>query len=244
MNRSASVVAARTLLATMWASRAGRVLLAVVGLTAAATSAAAAGRWLGASTLADLRALLIVPGLPAAAVLLAELPLRDGLTSRTLLYPLLGPVPRFTLALVRTLIAVVVLALPLGLLVLLLRLLGGVPAAGLGGELAAVGLGSACYVGYCGLLHLESRHGLVAGLALVLAVDYPLALAPFSLRALAPATHVANLSGRSLVDTQGLPLSVSEISVGWSAGVLAVVAAGAILLTAWRFSRRNLEDLC
>jgi hypothetical protein len=169
--------------------------------------------------------------------------LRDGLTQRTLLYPLLGPVPRSVLCVVRTALAALVLCVGMGVLVVLLRAFSYTPFEGIGRELGAVALGSACYAGLFGLLHVWSKHGLVAGLALALG-DYLLAKVPFGMRAFAPAAHLGNLGDVSLVDTHGLPLTVDAISLLTSVGVLGVTAVIAVALTALRFARMNLEELC
>jgi hypothetical protein len=232
------------MLATLWASRATKLLLgATVAIGLGAALATRVG-WVSPLTLAALRWGLMVPGLSVVAVLVSELALRDGLSTRTILYTLLGPVPRFTLALTRTVITALVLTIPMAGLTLLLRWLGDMPFDGAGRELAAVALGSACYVGLGGLLHLGTRHGLVAGLALVLAADFPLARLPFAIRALAPAAHVSTIGDASIVDTHGLPLTAAAISPMVSVLVLALLAVTSALVTAWRFSRMDLEELC
>jgi hypothetical protein len=244
MSRPAIVVAASTMLATLWASRASKLLLGATVIVGLGAALATTVGWVSPLTLAALRWGLMVPGLALVAVLVSELALRDGLTTRTILYTLLGPVPRFTLALVRTSMAALVLAVPMAGLMLLLRWLGDMPLAGVGRELAAVTLGAACYVGLCGLLHLWTRHGLVAGLAFVLVADYPLARLPFAIRSLAPAAHVSTIGDASIVDTHGLPLSTAAISPMVSVIVLALLAVLSTLVTAWRFSRMDLEELC
>jgi len=238
------LIAARTLLATLWASRATKVLLVFSMAMLAVVGLGTRVHWIHPSAVGSLRTTLLVPGLAIAAVLVAELPIRDGLAHRTLLYPLLGPVSRPVLALVRTLVTALLLAGGMGLLVVLLGIIAGVPDAGLGRELAAIVLGSLCYVGVFGLLHAVTRYGLVSGLGLALLADYPLCKVPFSIRNLAPATHVGKLAGLDLVDLHGLPLPVPETSLGLSLGVLVVVATLGVALTAMRFSRMNLEELC
>ena len=111
--------------------------------------------------LSGLRMFLVVPGLPVAAILFSEMALRDGIRQRTLLYPLLGPVPRTTMAVVRTLVTAALLVIGLSLLLLVVFALqrgeGGFPAR----ELMAVLLGSFAYMGLFGLVHLVSRRGLI-----------------------------------------------------------------------------------
>lgn len=243
MSRPAVLVAAHTLLATLWAARVSKLLLVAAGLLLAVVAVGWRAHWIDPGMAYNIRTTLLVPGLPILAVSMAELPLRDGLTQRTLLYTLLGPVPRSLLCLVRTAVAALVLGVGLGALVLLLRLFSFAPTEGLGRELAAVALGSACYVGLFGLLHLLSKHGLVAGLGVVLC-DYLLAKVPFGMRGFAPAAHLANLADIWVVDTQGLPLKVSPIALPTSVVVLGAVALLGAALATWRFTRMDLEELC
>lgn len=243
MAGSSLLVAARTLLATLWASRMSKLLLGAAVLLLGIVAVGSRARWLGPGTAYDIRTTLIVPGLPVLAVSLAELPLREGLTQRTLLYPLLGPVSRSVLCLARTLVAALVLCVGLGSLTLLLRLFALEPTRGLAGELTAVALGSVSYVALFGLLHVLSKHGLVAGLAVVLC-DYLLAKVPFGIRSFAPAAHLANLADVWVVDTHGLPLAVSPIALPTSITVLCLIALLCALLTTWRFSRMDLQELC
>jgi hypothetical protein len=243
MPSPAALVAARTLLATLWASRATKLLLGAAVLLLGVVAVGARFDWIDAGTAYSIRTTLIVPGLSVVAVSVAELPLREGLTQRTLLYPLLGPVPRSALCLVRTAVAALVLCVGMSALVLLLRAFSLAPSEGLARELGAVALGSACYVALFGLVHVLSKHGLVAGLGLALS-DYLLAKVPFGMRSLAPAAHLGNLGDLSLVDTHGLPLAVDPIGLGTSIGVLCVTALLAATLTAWRFTRMDLQELC
>jgi hypothetical protein len=243
MSSSAVFVAARTLLATLWASRASKLLLGSGVVLLAVVAVGSRANWIDPGTAYGIRTTLVVPGLPVVAVAVAELPLRDGLSQRTLLYPLLGPVSRSVLCLVRTAVAALVLCLGMSALVLLLRPFSYTPTEGLGRELAAVALGSVCYVGLFGLLHLLSKHGLVAGLGVAFA-DYMLGKVPFAMRGFAPAAHLANLADISLVDTYGLPLSQSPIALGTSIGVLCLVGLVGAALTAWRFARIDLAELC
>ena len=237
------LVAARTLLATLWASRTSKLLLGAAVLLLAVVAVGSRLSWIDPGAAYNIRTTLLVPGLPVLAVSMAELPLRDGLTQRTLLYPLLGPVSRGMLCLVRTLVAALVLCVGLGAVVLLLRLFSFSPTEGLARELGAVALGSACYVGLFGLLHVLTKHGLVAGLGVVVS-DTLLAKLPFGMRGFAPGAHLANLADIYVVDTQGLPLPVTPIALGTSVTVLCVVALCASALTTWRFTRMDLEEMC
>jgi hypothetical protein len=194
--------------------------------------------------LPGLRRLVIMPGVPLAAILLAELPLRDGIANRTLLYPLLGPTSRMTLAVVRTAVTAVVLAALSVFLVVLVGLLSGTSATRLWEEVLAVCLGSTAYISIFGLIHLVSRRGLLAGLAVFALLDEPLGRIPFALRNLAPSRHVRVLSGHeSLIK---LPVMVGHQSSSETASALLLVAlalAGAAL-TAVLFNRKNLGELC
>jgi hypothetical protein len=243
MSSSVLFIAARTLLATLWASRATKLLLGAGVLLLAAVAVGSRAQWIDPGTAYGIRTSLLVPGLPLVAVSVGELPLRDGLTQRTLLYPLLGPVPRSLLCLVRTVMAALLLCLGMSALVLLLRPFSYAPTEGLGRELGAVALGSLCYLGLFGLLHVLTKHGLVTGLGFALG-DYLLGKVPFSMRGFAPAAHLANLADISIVDTHGLPLSVSPIALADSVLVLALVALVAGALTVWRFTRMDLPELC
>jgi hypothetical protein len=190
------------------------------------------------------RHVLVMVGLPVAAAVLGEVSLRDGIQHRTLLYPLLGPVPRVTLALVRTAVTAAVLALALTLLLLLVGLLLGDLRNFLAHEAAAAALGAAAYVGMFGLLHLLLRHGLIGGLALLFLVDLPLGQVPFAIRSLSPSYHVAVIARQQIDISLPIPLAAPESSAALSAAVLIVLAAASLAATALVFRRRNLGEIC
>lgn len=191
-----------------------------------------------------MRHFLIMIGVPAAAILLSEIPIRDGITNRTLLYPLLGPVPRVTIAVVRVLVTGAMLSLGSGALLLLIRLLLRDGLGFLPRELLAVALGSFAYVSLFGLLHLYARRGLITGVAILFFYDIPLGRLPFSLRNLSLSYHVGVISEQG--DSIQLPISFGapESSVTMSALVLLGVAVVFCAAIALGFKRKKLGDLC
>jgi hypothetical protein len=186
----------------------------------------------------------IVPGIPLAAVLAGEMPLRDGIRQKTLLYQLLGPAPRPVLALVRTAMVAGVLAVAAVLLVALIRIVDGASLAPLPREVFAVVLGSVAYTGLFGLIHLISSRGLIGCLAYFFMLDRPLAQIPFSLRSLSPSYHLGVLADRVTQMELPVPMSPPETSLVVSALVLIVLAAVSVTLTAVLFSRKSLGELC
>lgn len=191
-----------------------------------------------------MRHFLVMVGLPVGAVLLSEMPIRDGITHRTLLYPLLGPVPRATLAAVRLVVTAATLAIGAGLALLLIRVLLTEGLEFLPRELLAVTLGAFAYIPLFGLIHLFNRRGLITNLSILFLLDIPLGKVPFSLRNLSPSYHVGVIA-----DQQGvirLPVSVGlpETSVVMSSLVLVAIAAVSSVLLAWAFKRKNLGELC
>lgn len=190
------------------------------------------------------RHFLVMVGLPVAAVIISEVSLRDGIQHRTLLYPLLGPVSRVTLALVRTGVTAVILGAAVTTLLALVRLLLGDGMQPLGREAVAAVLGAAAYVGIFGLLHLVHRRALVSGLVLLFLLDLPLGRVPFSLRNLSPSYHVGVIADQQ--DLLALPVQLAppDSSAVLSAVVLAGIAAASIALTAALFRRKNLGELC
>ena len=183
-----------TYIIPMVATRAMRIGLLLFALFALGVVALYATGAIASEFMIDalhaMRHFLVMVAVPVGAVLLAEIPFRDGITHRTLLYPLLGPVPRTTLALVRVGVTGAVLALGAGLLLVLIRALlqdgmGFVPR-----ELLAVCLGSFAYVALFSLVHLFNRRGLITGLVIVFLFDLPLGRLPFTLRNISPSYHV------------------------------------------------------
>jgi hypothetical protein len=193
--------------------------------------------------LANLRRFIVVPGIPFAAVLFSELPVRDGIRQRTLLYPLLGPVPRSMLAVVRTLATGMLLAAGGVVLLTVVRILEGAGLAALPREALALTLGAFTYIALFGVFHLLSRFGLFASLGFVF-LDSALATVPFGLRRVAPSFHVRNLADHT-VDME-LPMAIrAATSPEWvSALVLVAITAVAVGVAGWLFTRKRLGTLC
>jgi hypothetical protein len=187
---------------------------------------------------------LIMIGMPVGAVLMSEIPIRDGITHRTLLYPLLGPIPRVTQAVVRVVVTCVILALANAVLLLLIRILlregfGFFPR-----ELLSIALGSFAYVALFGLVHIFNRRGLIAGLAVFFLIDFPLGKVPFSIRNISPSYHVGIISGQE--ETYDLPIMIGMpgASVLISALLLLGIAVLFTAMAAVAFKRKNLGELC
>ncbi len=196
------------------------------------------------NALSSLRLALIVPGVPLAALLMSEMALRDGITQRTLLYSLLGPAPRTTLALVRTAVTAVILALGVSALLVLTRLLEGASFAPLPREILGVTLGSFAYVALFGAIHLLVRRGLVAGLVLFFLLDRPLAQLPFTLRRLSPSYHLSVIADRVLEFHFPITVQPPEPSMPAAILVLAGMSVVFLALGAWLFARKSLGELC
>ncbi len=196
------------------------------------------------NALLGMRHFLVMVGVPVGAVLLSEIPVRDGITHRTLLYPLLGPVPRTTQVLVRVTVTGAILAIGSGGLLLLIRALlqdgfGFFPR-----ELLAVTLAAFAYVTMFGLVHLYNRRGLIAGLVILFLFDIPLGRLPFSLRNVSPSYHMGVIADQQ--DSLQLPISFGHpaTSVTVSALILLGVAIVFGVAIAVGFKRKNLGDLC
>lgn len=237
-----------TYVTPMMATRAMRLgllafAMAVGGLVLLFLSGTVSEPFRVASLLGARHALLMM-GLPVAAAVLGEVPLRDGIQHRTLLYPLLGPVPRVTLAVVRTLVTVGTLAVAVTVLLILVGALLGDLREVLAREAAAAALGAAAYVGVFGLLHVLYRRGLIGGLVLLFLIDLPLGSVPFAIRNLSPSYHVGVIARQG--GEIGLPiqLSLPDSSVPLSAAVLAVLAAVSLVATALAFRRKDLGEIC
>jgi len=191
-----------------------------------------------------MRHFLVMVGVPVGAVLLSEIPVRDGITHRTLLYPLLGPVPRTTLVVVRVVATAAVLALGAGALLLLIRVLLNDGLRFFPRELLAVALGSFAYVTAFGFIHLFSRRGLITGLVILGLFDIPLGRVPFTLRNISPSYHVGVIAQQQ--ESMQLPISfgMPPTSVSMSALILAVIAIVFGVALAWAFKRKDLGELC
>ncbi len=194
--------------------------------------------------LLGMRHFLVMVGLPVGAVLLSEIPIRDGITHRTLLYPLLGPVPRATLAAVRVVVTGAVLFLGTGLLLFLIRLMLNDGFDFLGRELLSVFLGSFAYVALFGLVHLVNRRGLIASLVLLFLFDIPAGKIPFALRNISPSYHMGVIAGQE--ESLRLPVSfgLPEMSVWMSSVILLGIAVVFGVAVAYGFTRKDLGELC
>jgi hypothetical protein len=191
-----------------------------------------------------MRFFVVMVALPVGAVLLSEIPIRDGITHKTLLYPLLGTVPRTTLALVRTAVTAVVLAAGASFLLLLIRVLLREDFGFLPREILAVTLGAFAYVALFGLMHLINRRGLIAGLVVVFFFDLPLGKLPFSLRNVSPSYHVGVIAEQDVSMQLPIAMGVPGSSVTLSAFILLGIAVAFGAATAWVFKRKGLGDLC
>lgn len=188
--------------------------------------------------------MFILPGLPVGAALLAEMALRDGITQKTLLYVLLGPVSRPWLAVVRTLTTGLVLAAAIASGLVVLHTLRGRSWEQLPLEMAATVLGALVYTSLFGVVHLVTRRGLVTCLALYGVFDQVIGRLPFSLRLIAPSYHLGVLT--NVEDTFQIPVLVSAASSSeWSSALaLLVITTVGLATSAFLFSRKPLGELC
>lgn len=200
--------------------------------------------WLDADTFSTLRLSLIGVGVPIAAIVMAEIPLRDGMTHRTLLLSMLSPVSRGQLFVARHALVLMVLFALFAGLGTVLQLLGGFEGSAWGMDLVAIACGLWCYLGIWGLISLLTKHALALGLAVFLLADYQLARFPLGLRNAAPVAHVQNLLGVVEVETLGLPVKVQAPEAWVSALVLLLLGALCFAVAALAFRRRSLAELC
>jgi len=196
------------------------------------------------ATLEGMRVFALIPGVPVAALLMSEIPVRDGIRHRTLLYHLLSPVPRSTLVVVRTLTTAVLLTAIMTAVVAVVRMLEGGSLAPLGREALAVLLGSLAYTTLFGLLHLLTRKGLIAGLAYHLLLDSPLGTFPFGLRNLAPSYHYRVIADQVVEMELPAMITVPEGSLVVSVVALVVITGLALFAVTFRFDRMQLPELC
>lgn len=194
--------------------------------------------------LTSMRHFLVMVGVPVGAVLLSEIPIRDGITHRTLLYPLLGPVPRTTLAVVRVATTGAVLAVVASVLLVLIRALLRDGFDFLPRELLAVTLGAFAYVTLFGLIHLANRRGLITGLAILLIFDFPLGRVPFTLRNISLSYHVGVIGGQE--ETMHLPVSFGAPATSLTTSIIVLLIMTALFgaAIAIGFKRKRLGDLC
>ncbi len=191
-----------------------------------------------------MRHFLIMVGVPVGAVLLSEMPIRDGITHRTLLYPLLGPVPRTTQAIVRVVVTSAILAVGTSLLLVLIRILLKDDFGFLPRELLAVFLGAFAYVALFGFVHLYNRRGLIAGLVILFIFDVPLGRLPFSLRNISPSYHMGVIANQE--EHMELPIifGLPDTSITMSALILLAIAVVFSVIIAVGFKRKHLGELC
>lgn len=227
------------------AMRIGLVLFALFAVTVVALYASGAFlHELMIDGLFGMRHFLVMAAVPVGAVLLSEIPIRDGITHRTLLYPLLGPVPRVTLAMVRVLVTGAMLALGCSILLVLIRILLKEDLDWLPRELLSVALGSFAYVAFFAFVHLMARRGLIIGLVVFFLFDAPLGRLPFTLRNLSPSYHAGVIAGQQ--ESMQLPISLGmpDTSILTSSLVLVVIAIVFAVAVAVGFKHKNLGDLC
>lgn len=232
-------------LATTRAFRLGLLLFfGIIACTGFLLSLGLVASRLATSLLASLGDSLVIPGLPIAAILVSELPLRDGIRQRTLLYPLLGPVSRVTLAVVRTVTTAILLAAGAGLLLVLVHLASGGSRPGLASEILATAAGSCAYTGIFGFIHLVGRRGLITGLVLFVLIDEPLGRVPFAIRNLSPSYHMRLITDRLSEIPLPVPIDLPEpTSIAPSVVVLVALGIVFTMATALTFNRKNLGEL-
>ena len=243
MNRSVRI-ALRGYLAPMMALRPLRIGSSVAVLLLASLGFGRVMGFISADALADLRAYVFIPGIPLFATLFGEIALRDGITQRTLLYPLMGPVSRHTLAAVRTLTTGVLLFLGTLILLIAIKLLAGDGWSSFAREVCALLLGCCTYAALAGVLHLLTSRGLVLALGVFGLLDYPLGRLPVALRSMAPSFHVRVLADAQ--DSFALPFTVAVPAadpLGSTFILIALTVAGTVV-AALIFGRRNLPGLC
>ena len=248
MSRRTATIALRAYLIPMASARALRIALLILvgflGLVGLALLLRPISEFFSSATLERLGRMVVIPGIPLLAVLLSEMPLRDGIRQQTLLYSLLGPPSRFTLAWVRTLATAVVLALGGSVAVILIRLLQGEGLESIPRELVAIWLGSGAYIGLFGVIHMISRRGLIASLAVYGLLDDPLGRIPFAIRNLSPGYHMRVLADQQMEIQLPIALAPPPSSVPISAVVLIVLTVVFTLAVATLFKRKGLGELC
>ena len=243
-----ATIALKTYLAPMTSTRAFRIGLLIfllfVGLVVFAALVKPVAALLAQASLDRLRQGAVIPGVPLAALLLSEMPLRDGIRHRTLLYPLLGPVPRPVIAVVRTAATAILVASAMTALWILVRMVQGKVEEPSFGQMLAIWLGSAAFVGLFGLFHLLSRRGLLVGLAYYGLFDDPVGRLPFSLRNVSLSYHLRVLSHQLKEIDLPIALSPPHSSAFASSLFLIVAAVVLIAVTAVLFKRKQLGELC
>ncbi len=231
-------------LGQMASARAVKVFLIIACLLVALVYLGFSSGFMPRAVLENLHRSVIVFGIPLFATLFSEMALRDGITHRTLLYPLLGPVSRKTIAVVRSLSTGLILFISTTVLVIIIRLICQVPWNTFPLELVAVLSGSLTYVALAGLIHLITGKGLISALAIIVIIDQPIGRLPFAIRNIAPSYHLRNISG--LHEIWDLPISINFTHTPLIGSIIFcfVFSALVIFITAFLFSRKNLGGLC
>lgn len=186
---------------------------------------------------------LLMPGVPIFALLVSELPLREGIRHRTILYPLLGPASRDSLAWVRSSATALLFGLGFGLVVVGVEWIGGRSLSLLGAPFLAALLGGVTFTAVFGFIQLLLTRGLAAGLLWYFLFDESLAKVPFELCRLSVSYHVRVLAGMQ----EFFELPVASVPAEHrlvSALVLVVITVVSIVATMFVFRRRDLTELC
>lgn len=186
---------------------------------------------------------LLMPGVPIFALLVSELPLREGIRHRTILYPLLGPASRDSLALVRSVATAVLFGLTFGVMVVGVEWIGGRSVSDLGAPFLAATLGGVAFTAVFGFIQLLLTRGLAAGLLWYLLFDESISKIPFELCRLSVSYHVRVLAGMQ----EFFELPVADVPAEHrlaSVLVLVVITVLALLATMILFRKRDLAELC
>ena len=186
---------------------------------------------------------LLMPGVPIFALLVSELPLREGIRHRTILYPLLGPASRDSLALVRSAVTALLFGLAFGIMVVGVGWIGGQSLTSLGAPFLAATLGGVAFTAVFGFIQLLLARGLAAGLLWYFLFDESIAKIPFELCRLSVSYHVRVLAGMQEffeIPVANVPAEHRLVSVL----VLVVITVIALLATMLIFRRRDLTELC
>jgi len=222
-----------------------------LGLTALAFALGAMGAITGAlpaSITQDMirsqRLFILAPGIAIGAILLGELPLREGIRHRTLLYPLLGPVPRMTLAAVRILATGALLALGASAVTTILFLVGGGGGDSLVRQILAVTLGSFAFMAIFSFIHTLVKRGLMGGLMFLFLLDVPLAMLPFGLRKLSVTFQLRAIAGKQVDMELPVQIAAPEGSLWMGVLVLSVITVVFTYLAARIFKSQRLGELC
>jgi hypothetical protein len=243
-----ATIALKAYVVPMTSTRAFRIGLLIfllfVGLVVFAALVKPLAALLAQASLDRLRHGAVIPGVPLAALLLSEIPLRDGIRHRTLLYPLLGPVSRTMIAVVRSVATAMLVALAMTTLWVLVRLVQGKMDEPSAGQLIAIWAGSGAFVGLFGFIHLVSRRGLLVGLAYYGLFDDPVGRLPFALRNVSLSYHLRVLSHQLQEIDLPIELSPPHSSPVFSSFFLIASAVVLMAVTAVLFKRKQLGELC